>query len=94
MDLWGMSVRKERAQTKVTVLRRPNGSWQNREVNHIVNGLMTSASQHPKYPVYLLIAGEYTKQQVLGIIGAGQDFSLTVITGLDNPELPFRPQFI
>lgn len=94
MDLWAMEVREKRAQAKVTVLNRPGGRWYDIEVGRIVNGLKTSVSQHPQHPEFLLVAGEYTKAQVLKAMWGGQTFSCIVITGLDDQSLPFTPEFI
>ncbi len=84
--------KKSRAELKTTVLYREGGQWHPEEVNRLVNGLMTEASQLPAKPEYVILFGHHTKDETLKALLGGVTYTATQVTGLDNPELPFRPQ--
>ncbi|MBP9757246.1 MAG: hypothetical protein KBD06_01465 [Candidatus Pacebacteria bacterium] len=94
MDLVGMDVRDKLRRLKLTVLYRPGGTWLAVEVGRIVNGLMTEASQHPKFPEHVILLGEFTKEATLNAILGGIAYTATTLTGIDHKDLPFRPQLI
>ncbi len=93
MDLLGIVRRDNFLTLKTTVLHRPKGTWHQTEVDRIVNGLMTEASQHPRHPEYVILFGHYTKEKVLKAMLGGVAFTATEFIGIQNAQLPFRPGF-
>jgi len=90
MDLVGMEVRNRRRIAKVTILRRPNGSWSQREVGILTNGLKPLAVIHvlPRLPEILMIREEWGRAAIESVLGV-RDFEHEVLEGYDNPKLPF-----
>jgi hypothetical protein len=90
MDLVGMGVRKMGAQAKFTILNRPNGSWSSQEVSKLTNQVepIGIIHGHPKHPSFLVVQDEHSKNEIAAILGT-KDFDHKVVTGFDNPELPF-----
>ncbi|MDP3770090.1 MAG: hypothetical protein Q8R40_04095 [bacterium] len=91
-DLIGLDIRKKRAQQKVTVLRRVNGHWSTSEIEILVVHTRNSVSSHPMYPEVLLLPGELLREHLMALIQG--EFEYTVVEGMDNPAMPFKPQFI
>lgn len=93
MNLMLLQIVEGRHNLKMTVLYRKDGMWREREVDKLVNGLMTEVSNHPQHPEYLVLYGHYTKEATLKALGGGQAYTTTAIIGTDNTELPFVPGF-
>ena len=91
-DLMGMHIKEMRAKEKVTVLRRANGHWSVSEIEILVAHTRNSVSSHPMYPEVLLLPGEPLRERLMALIQG--EFEYTVVQGMDNPNLPFKPQFI
>lgn len=94
IDLQAMRIEENMRNLKMTVLHRPGGQWYPSEISKFVNGLMTEASQHPKFPEYVILWGHHTKAATLEALGGGMAYTATLITGLGHKDLPFRPGFI
>ncbi len=92
-DLVGLHVKDLRAKMKVTVLRRPGGKWVPEEIHLISTALNDSVCDDPGHPEYLLMNGERTRRQFEEVLGKS-DFEHSVVTGMDNPALPFVPRFL
>ena len=92
IDLLGLVTKVKRAQTVMTVLYRQGSTWTRGEVNNLAFKLMTSVCKHPSHPEYLIIWGD-VQSEVNTIIGDGQPFTIKIVTDIDNPQLPFRPNF-
>lgn len=90
MDLVGMYVRDLRRKTKFTVLKRPNGNWSPLEVGQIVCGLPVELQQHQGHPEFLVLLGEFNQTAIEGLLKGKKQFEYRIVTGYDNPELPFR----
>ncbi|OGF61872.1 hypothetical protein A2662_01330 [Candidatus Giovannonibacteria bacterium RIFCSPHIGHO2_01_FULL_45_33] len=88
LDLVYEEIMDARRKAKITILRRPNGSWNKTEISVLVRGLpMCLVSQHPKFSEILMLHGEFKKSDIeaLGVLG----FDHQVFLGLDNSTLPF-----
>jgi hypothetical protein len=94
MDLLGMTVRAQRAETKITLLHRPGGTWHRSEVSKLVEGFRNSVCEHPQHPEYLILPEHRTKEEALRILGGGIAFTAKQVLGFNNPALPWIPQFI
>jgi hypothetical protein len=94
MDLLGMTVRAQRAETKITLLRRPGGTWHEDEVSKLTKGFRNNVCEHPKHPEYLILPEHRTKEEVFRILGGGIDFTASRVLGFSNPTLPWVPEFI
>lgn len=94
MNLLAMHREATARDMRLTVLHRPNGTWSKLELGRLVNGLTTEACSHPKHPEDIIVYGHYSKDEVLGAILGGQVFTVKQVTGIENPELPFRPSFM
>lgn len=94
MDLAGMAMRSRRQNQRVTVLFREGGTWHDSEIQKLVAGLHTSVSLNTDHRGYLLIPEEYTKEEILEILGDVAAYTLEVVMGLDNEALPWKPRFI
>ncbi|HLC99837.1 MAG TPA: hypothetical protein VJC11_02645 [Patescibacteria group bacterium] len=92
MNLMGLAVSDNRAQQKVTVLKKKD-AWSDTEVGLAVTGLCTAVCGHPKHPNVLLLAGEFSKDTIATFI-LERNFECEVVQGMDNPQLPFTPRFI
>jgi len=93
MDLVGMEARDRRAKMKLTVLEQQT-SWSNDEVSKLVSLPPDhTVGGHPQHPGTLVILGEHTRATIEGVI-TDQSFSHKIVTGYDNPELPFKPSLI
>ena len=90
MDLVGMHVMDLRRKAKFTVLKRPNGQWSPLEVDQLVNGLPAELQQYPRHPEFLVLLGEFDQATIDGLLTRKENFEYKVLTGYDNPELPFR----
>ncbi len=90
MDLIGMEVKRLQAEAKFTVLTRKDGTWTREEVNLLVTNLNTEVHEHPRVSESIIISGEHSSKKIQQAIGkdCGQQ---KILTGYDNPELPFRP---
>lgn len=96
IDLIGMEARALRAKTVITVLYREGGSWSQEEIAIITTGLMTEIAFHQKHPEHILILGRYENAQIssiLATLGGYTDFTNAIVTGQDNPALPFKPTY-
>lgn len=78
-----------------TVLLRGEGSnriWYRVEVNRIVSKLNTEIITIPNVPELLLVAGAYTRDQILKVMGGGQTFTCQVVYRDSNGKLrPVEP---
>lgn len=73
-----------------TVLRRLGGKWTSSELNLLVKGLNTQASEHLSFPEYALLQGHYIEEQIDGVLPKDSEpYILTQETGVQN--LPFVP---
>jgi hypothetical protein len=83
-----------RAATFVTVLRRRLG-WGNEDLSKLSYGLSTTVLRDPyEHPECLLVKGYFDPENVARILGLEPaDFEHQVVQGLDNPALPFVPNF-
>ena len=84
-------LKEARSNLKTTVLHRPGGMRHQQEVNLLVGKLMTEASQHPKFPEYIILFGHHTKEETLRAIMGGIAYTATQVTGVDSERLPFNP---
>ena len=94
MDLVGMKVEDNRRRVKMTVLRRNGGKWHLLEVNRLVVGLKTEASQHPQYSEYVVLFGHFSKEQALKALLGGEAFIATQVIGIQTKDLPFNPGWV
>jgi len=81
------------AKRMITVLTKTSGHWTQREDSRIMTTIHKPMSGIPLSPEILLLDGEYDREMIANAIGHN-DFELKVVEGLDNPELPFTPQFM
>lgn len=91
-DLIGMDVKAQRAKQKVTVLFSDTERWTDSEVSRLVAATGNSVCSDPRHPHHLLLPdapGEGLLRNTL----RNKSFELTVITGMDNPDLPWVPEF-
>jgi hypothetical protein len=93
MDLVAMDLQEKRRKMKLTVLHRAGGEWYPDETGRMVNGLMTEARQHPKHPEYVVLIGDFTKEETLKALGGGLAYTVTQVTGTQNEKLPFSIGF-
>jgi hypothetical protein len=93
MHSLAMMVDDNRRNLPMTVLYRSGGNWSAVDRARLVCGLVTEVQSHPTHPEYLVLHGHHTEQQVSNALGGDLAFSLTPVTGLDNLQLPFTPQF-
>ncbi|HLK13226.1 MAG TPA: hypothetical protein VKT78_00340 [Fimbriimonadaceae bacterium] len=90
MDLLGMEVRERRRKAKVTILRRPNGSWSQADVSILMClGPMIFIHGHPRHPNILMIREAHEKSAIAALLVGKDDFEHEIITGYDSPSLPF-----
>lgn len=90
MDLIGMG-RARRAQQVYTVVRR-DASWTNGETMRLCTRLqpMTIVGSHPLHPTTIIIAGDYSREQIQSALVADtHSLELERVVGMDNPALPF-----
>lgn len=90
IDLVYANIMDARRMAKITILRRPNGTWERAEVSKLVGYLkpLCIVSQHPKHTDMLMLHGEFSRESTERILGI-PNFEHRVFAGLDNPELPF-----
>ena len=90
IDLLGLDLKAKRAKVKVTMLTREAG-WVRADLDRMIAGsTIMEISSHPKHPTILLIHDEFGREQLEEWLGF-TDFEHQVITGLDNPDLPWSP---
>lgn len=89
MNLMALVMAESQRNMKFTVLTR-QAPWTGREVDLLVNGIFNEVYGHPTYPGVLILFGEYSRDKVVAIVGDCFQEHKNV-TGLYNPELPFRP---
>ena len=89
-----MQIAENRRTIKMTVLHRKGGTWHRTEIDKLVGGLHTEASQQQSRPEHLVLFGHHTKEQTLKALGGGQAYTAVQIVGIDNKQLPFVPGFI
>ncbi len=92
-DILGMEIKNWRDSQKVTVLYRKSGTWSPVEVSRLVNALGTVASGLSSFPEYVLLMGDFTKEDTLRALGGGIAYTAKTVIGMDNLELPFKPRF-
>ena len=93
MNLIGLDVvREKRRKLKFTVLRKDElERWNWREVERLVTlGPCGVVNQHPTHLETVLVHGEWTREQVRQVLHH-DNFSIKIVQGWDNPDLPFRP---
>lgn len=89
MDLIGLDVRERQRKMKFTVLRRES-PWSADDVSRFISDLgCFQVHQHPQHPGVVILDGEYPRVSISLIIRG--DFEHEVVTGRDNPRLPFIP---
>ncbi len=92
MNLMSLAVSENRATQKVTVLTKKD-EWTD-TARHLANtGLCAAISSDSEYPNVLLLMGEFSHEIVATFI-LERDFECEVVQGMDNPRLPFTPDFI
>ncbi len=82
-----------RRHVKITILQRAGGTWDQSEIDKLVNSLRTDLSCHPKHPEFLVIFGHHSIETMIQLLDGGSPFTITQITGIYNKELPFVPSF-
>lgn len=83
--------KKDSTYTVLTRGAESLGTWSQREVSKITNGLRTEVYQVDQLPQYLIVYGAFTKEEVLRATGGGCTFTAEQVIGRDNADLPFRP---
>jgi hypothetical protein len=93
-DLVGLSVREQRGKMKVTLLTRTleHAKWTN-EGSTLMNGLkpMCVINTHPQHPTIMMLLGTWPEDEIRMLL-PGIKFTVKVVQGYDNPELPWSPQ--
>lgn len=89
MDLVAQMIRDSRNATTFTVVTKKS-AWERNEVGLMVFHLNTEVYQHPQHPSSLIIFGKFQEDDVAKALST-EEFDLQVLTGYDNPDLPFRP---
>jgi hypothetical protein len=82
------AVDKERSEQKFTVLKRWGGSWSERNIRHL-SRLKKRVSTHSDFPEFVIIYDEVPRKAIMDAVG--KHFNRIVVTGFDNPRLPFMP---
>lgn len=88
-----LQLKENRNKLKMTVLYRQGGTWNQSEIEKLVNGLTTEVSQHFQHPEYLILFGQHTKEMTLEVLGGGKAYTAFPAIGMDNEKLPFTPRF-
>lgn len=92
MDVSGMSARERQAKHKYTVLtsKSPEG-WMPQEIR-LLSSLQPMAEVYRTQlcPYDIILSGEYSPEAVAAALGNDR-FEHKIVTGLLNPDLPFRP---
>lgn len=75
---------------KMTVLFREGGSWDREEISRLTNNLNVQVTGMDAKPEYLVLEpGHFTKDKVLDAFWGGLAFTVTYISGTDDPAYPF-----
>ncbi|OGD67490.1 hypothetical protein A2442_03230 [Candidatus Campbellbacteria bacterium RIFOXYC2_FULL_35_25] len=75
---------------KMTLLHRPGGLWQNREIVCLSEKLQNAICRHLEFPEYVVISGHHQEEEVRSIC-FGSAYTITQVEGADDKRLPFRP---
>ena len=90
--MFASDIISRRAALKFTVLYREGGVWNDFEVSKLVNNLNTDVYRMRIHPEYVILWEHFTKAQALDAIGGGFAFTAKEVVGLENPDLPWKPQ--
>lgn len=89
MDLIGLDMKARQAREKFTVVTKLGDAvWTPAEINRLVHQYRTIISTLPRMPSVAILAGEYSKDQLVAFLGT-DNFTVELMVGRQNPKLPF-----
>lgn len=76
---------------KITVLKRPGGRWEDREITQLACNFRVAIERHPSHPAFLIIRAEFDPKRVQTALGGKSNFQHQVIAVSDSKKLlPFE----
>lgn len=78
-----------------TVLFRQKGAWSIREIDKITASLHNQVSGDSQHPEYLIVAGQYSRKEVIEALGGCIPFAVQHLDPLtQGDQLPFQSRFV
>ena len=89
------ALKKERlAKQEFTILHKTTGKWAQDEISLLASAEASRGEifRNRHHPDHLIVVGKLTEEEVSAVLKeAGTTFTLKVVVGIDNVELPYRP---